>query len=139
LNVIFPDLEPIAVSRLSDILEESTEPCTDEVRVGTKKLPPGSELQSEVVISATYQDTINRVMRNAQLLIEVYCNDYATASQLAHFVAARCPRLAGEVIKFAEVSVGPARLAEEGPQEKRSITVDLVVKGADYIAPLSGT
>ena len=135
-TVVFPDLEPIVVSALQAFIDDSFEAFATDVRVGTKKLPSGSIPQSEVVVMAAYQDTVNKVMRNAQLMIEVYADDYATASQLAHFVAARCPHLVGDPIKFAEVSVGPARLAEEGPQEKRSMTVDLVVKGADYVAPV---
>lgn len=133
--VIFPDIEPTLVTKLQQFCDNSTEDFADDVRVATKKLPPGLPPQSEVIIQVSYQETLDKVRRAATVLLEVFADDYATASGLAHFVASKCPNLVGSTIKFAEVSLGPFRDAEEGPQEKRSITFDLIVKGADYAAP----
>jgi len=133
--VIFPDIEPIIVAKLQTFVDESTEDYASDVRVATKKLPPGNPLQSEVIIQVSYQETLDKVRRGATVLVEVFAEDYGTASGLAHFIASKCPNLVGTTIKFTEVSIGPFRDDEEGPQEKRSMTFDLIVKGADYTAP----
>jgi len=133
--VIFPDIEPLIVSKLQTFVDESTETYCSNVRVATKKLPAGSALQSEVIIQVSYQESLDKVRRAATVLVEVFADDYGTASELAHFVASKCPNLVGNTIKFAEASIGPFRDSEASPQEKRSITFDLIVKGADYAAP----
>ena len=73
--VIFPDIEPIIVSALKGFIDESTETFASDVRVATKKLPPGSLPQSEVIIQASYQPTLDKVRREATVLVEVYAED----------------------------------------------------------------
>lgn len=128
MAVIFPDIEPLIVEFLNESLATAT---ALEVRVGTKKLPPEATIpDAEVVIVGNYSGTLDAVRQEATLTVDVYSRDYATASDIGLLVGALIVQIPGEHIKRAVVTLGPVRLTDESPLEKRSLSVDLVVKGS---------
>lgn len=128
MAVIFPDIEPILVSHLRDSLEEWG---YTEVRVATKKAPASADQPpTQVVVTAAYNQTLDLVRRSASCVIDVYADTYADASDLGMLVATLVLGVPGEDIKKAEVVIGPVRQSDEAPQEKRSMTVDFIVKGS---------
>lgn len=131
MAVIFPDIEAHVVSYLNNALDERE---ITGVRVGTKKLPAGSALPqtAEVVVIGNYTGTLDWVRSDATLTIDVYADDYSTASDIARTIGALIAQIPGEYVKRAVVSLGPIRLSDEAPLEKRSMTVDLIVKGSDF-------
>lgn len=129
MAVIFPDIEALVVSYLNDVLAERN---MTGIRVGTKKLPAGSTPPevAEVVVVGNYTGTLDAVRSDATLTIDVYADDYGTASDTARTIGALVVQIPGEEIKRAVVTLGPVRLSDEAPLEKRSMTVELVVKGS---------
>lgn len=128
MTVIFPDIEPVIVEFLTNSLATATDL---NVRVGTKKLPPNSTIpDAEVVVVGNYTGTVDIVRQEATLTIDVYSPQYATASEIGLLVGALIVQIPGEYIKRAVVTLGPVRLTDESPLEKRSLTVDLIVKGS---------
>ena len=130
MAVIFPDLEPLIVSHISDELADNG--ITD-VHVAAKKLPPGTvdAPANQVVVQVNYENLRDKVLRNANLMLEVYAETLADANELAQLVIAITPSVVGNEIKFCEVSFGPTRLPEESKSEKRGIAFDMVIKGTD--------
>lgn len=130
MPVIYPDIEPILVSFLQTELGSLSDPLGQDVRVATKKAAP-DEVQpaKQIVIVASYNTTLDGPIRAASAAIDVYAEDYETASSLALLTAALIVECVGDPIKRAIVTVGPVRLTDETPDEKRSISVDLTVKG----------
>lgn len=130
MAVIFPDIEMILVSFLTGALADITEPIAANVRVGTKKLPPEMNASKEVVLIGSYNDTLDQVRRSATVTVDVYADSYEVASELALLVAALVTLCNENGVKRSIVSLGPVRQSNDGPQEKRSMSVDLIVKGS---------
>jgi hypothetical protein len=129
--IIYPDIEKIVVSFLKNELDSLPDPLAADVRVATKKAAP-DEVQpaKQVVIVGSYNSTLDGPLKAASLVIDIYAADYETASSLALLVAALIVDCIGDPIKRAVVVVGPIRLTDETPDEKRSLSVDLTVKGS---------
>ena len=131
MSVIFSDLEPIIVEHIQNSLDSYGGTVASNVRVATRKAPPqATQPSKEVIIAVSYGVTTNKVIREASAVIDIYADDYATASDLASLVAALIIDVESDPIKMAEVNVGPIRVPNQGPQEQRSMTVDFVVKGS---------
>lgn len=125
MAIIYPDIEQILVAHLKATLP-------NDVYVATKKAPADvTQPAKQVVIVGNYAGTLDVVRREATVTVDVYASDYLTASDLARLVAAVIVEPPAEHIKFAEIALGPVRLTDEGPQEKRSLSVDLIVKGSN--------
>lgn len=132
MAVYFPDIEKLLIAYLVDELENSSDPVAADVRVGAVKLPADAVRPSkEVVIVGAYNRTLDPVRRAASAVIEVHADTYDEASRLALLVAALVVGCTDGAIKRAVVTLGPVRLIEASEQEKRSLTVDLVVKGSN--------
>lgn len=132
MTVIHPDIEKIVVEFLSEQFTQLDTDLTSGVRVATKKSPPDAPQPSkQVIVTGSYNTSLEGPLRAASLVLDVWADDYATASDLALLVAAVIVQVIGDPVKRAVVTLGPVRLAEEGPQELRSMSVDLVVKGAN--------
>lgn len=131
MAIIYPDIEKIVVSFLKNELDSLPDPLAADVRVATKKAAP-DEVQpaKQVVIVGSYNSTLDGPLKAASLVIDIYAADYETASSLALLVAALIVDCIGDPIKRAVVVVGPIRLTDETPDEKRSLSVDLTVKGS---------
>lgn len=127
MAVIFPDIEPILVSHLSDSLADFG---YADAYVATKKAQPDDPQDIQVIVTASYGRTTDYVVRDASAVIDVYANDYETASTVGMLTAAVILGAPAEHIKKVEVVLGPVRQSDEGPQEKRSLSVDFVIKGS---------
>ena len=130
-RVLYPDIEKLLVGYLSDGLTARF--GVGAVRVGTLKVPAG-EVQpaAQVVVTANYQGDLDWVRQAATGTFEVYADGYEFANELGLFVAALAVNIPMEFIKRAAVIMGPVRTVEDGPQEKRNIMVDYVVKGDNF-------
>jgi hypothetical protein len=129
--IIYPDIEKIIVAFLKAELDSLSDPLAANVRVATKKAAPDLDQPAkQVVVVGAYDGTLDGPLRSANLVLDVYAADYDTASSLALLVAALIVQCIGDPIKRAVVTVGPVRLTDETPEEKRSISVDLTVKGS---------
>lgn len=127
MAIHFPDIEPLIVAYLKDAL-----PAVGYVDtfVATKKPAPDAlQHDTSVIVTGSYQQTLDEVRRDASAVLDIYGSDYATASELAGLVAALIVDITGDPIKRASVVLGPVRQTDEGPLEKRSLSVDFVVKG----------
>ena len=131
--LIFPDIEKELVAYFNQALENIGTDLATDVRVGTIHSQPDQETpHKQIVIIGSYNsDTIDRVTKFATVTIEVYADDYATASSLGLLAEALVRESTGQHIKRAEVRLGPVRTNEEGQQERRSLDVELIVKGTD--------
>lgn len=131
--LIFPDIEKELVAYFKQALENLGTDLASDVRVATKHSQPDENTPNkQVVIIGSYNsETTDRVTKLASVTIEVYANDYATASALGLLVEALVRECTGSEIKRAEVRLGPVRTNEDGQQERRSLDVELVVKGTD--------
>lgn len=127
MAVLFPDFEKVVVSYLKTNLIGTQ---YSAAHVGTKKVPADdSQPATQIVVLGNYGAERDYVLKEASLTVEVYADDYATASGLALWVESKIRGVAGDPIKQVEVSVGPVRLADETYQEKRALDVTLLVKG----------
>lgn len=129
MAVIFPDIEATLVSYLKTALATKGESA---VRVATKRAQPDeTQPTKEVVVIAAYNDEQDYVLKNATVTLEVYAQDDITCTNLALLVEALIRGCTGAQIKRAEVRLGPVRISENGPYEKRALDVALVVKATD--------
>lgn len=126
MPILYPDIEQTLVSYFNGALDG------ENVRVATKHSPPGQSTPAkQLVITVSYgSETGQRVTKDATATLEVYADTYAGASSLGLLVEALVRDCVGEEIKRAEVRLGPVRTTEVSGQEKRSLDVALVVKGA---------
>jgi len=131
MALIFPDIEKVLVAYFDDALAAVGTELASDVRVATKHSQPDEELpEKQIVIIVAYNSESDaRVTRLATATIEVYAEDYATANALGLLVDSLIRQATGPEIKRAEVRLGPVRTTEEGKQERRSLDVQLVVKG----------
>ena len=131
MDILFPDIEKVLVSYLSERLAALDLPEASNVRVATKKAPAdATQPEKDVVITGNYSGNLDQIRASATVTIDVYATDYETASNLGLLVSALVVNIPSDPIKRAVVTLGPVRLADESPLEKRSISVDLVVKGS---------
>jgi hypothetical protein len=132
MAIIHPDVEKLLVAYLVTALAAIDDPVAEDVRVATKKTPPGeTQPDKEVVVIAQYDGTLDEVRKSATAVLDVWASGYEVASELALLVAALIVNFPGSEVKRAVVSLGPVRLSEDGPLERRSLTVDLIVKGSE--------
>jgi hypothetical protein len=127
MAVQFPDIEKTVVSYLNTALSGSTYAGT---RVATKKaLPDEVQPAQQIVVTVAYNGEENFVLKRASLTLDVWADDYATASGLALWVEAKIRDLAGNPVKQVIVRLGPVRGSDESRQEHRMLDVELLVKG----------
>jgi hypothetical protein len=130
MAVIFPDLEPLVISHI--VSELAANDVTD-VHVAAKRLPPGTSdaPANQIVVQVNYENLRDKVLRNANLMLEVFSDNFAYANELSQLVVAITPTIIGDDIKLCDVSFGPQRLPEESNTEKRGIAFDMVIKGTN--------
>jgi hypothetical protein len=128
MAVQFPDIEITVVSFLNSALTGSAYAGT---RVATKKaLPDETQPAKQIVVNAAYNAEENFVLKRASLTIDVWADDYATASGLALWVEAKIRDLAGDPVKQVTVRLGPVRGSDDSKQEHRMLDVELLIKGS---------
>lgn len=132
MAVIFPDVEVLLVEYLQTQLDLQATPLAANVRVATQVAPPQiTRPAKQVVVNVAPQEVYNYVLQRSTVTIDVYASTYADASNLGLLVAALVPGMSGEQIKEATLRLGPVRTTEETDYERRSLDVELVVKGTD--------
>lgn len=127
MAVLFPDVEKTVVSFINAQLVGSAFAGT---RVATKKnLPDETAPAKQIVVTVAYSGEVNYVLKTASLTLEVFADDYSTASDLGLWLESRIRLLAGDPVKQVTVRLGPIRGADETRQEVRMLDVELLVKG----------
>jgi hypothetical protein len=125
MAIIFPDIEKTIVAYLDGALPS-------DVRVGTKKLAGDAEQPAkQVVVQVTYANDKTPVLRFAGVIVDVFADTYADASDLAFLVEARLRDCTGEHIKKVDLIAGPSRDPEETQQERRTLSLEVTVLGSD--------
>jgi len=125
--IIYPDIEKILVSFLKTRL--SAIAGYENVKVSTIKSM--DDKLSEVIINGNYNGDISQVHRTASAVIDVYSDTYEKASSLSLLIDSLIREATVEGIKKVEVVLGPTRTAESSQSERRSLSVDFVVKAND--------
>jgi hypothetical protein len=125
--IIYPDIEKIIVSYLKTELNSIA--GYETVKVSTIKSK--EDLLSEVIINGSYNSDINKVMRSASAVIDVYSDTYEKANTLGLLVDALIRDATISGIKKIDVVVGPTRTTEASQSERRSLSIDLIVKAND--------
>lgn len=122
MAVIYPDIEKTLVSHLQTALGSG-------VHVATKKVAPDLEQPAQqVVITASWANDKEQMLKYAGLVVEVYADTYAAASSLALLTEAHLRTAVVDGIKKVDIIAGPTRLGDETEQEKRSISAEVVVQ-----------
>lgn len=125
--IIFSDLEIILVDYLKEQLEAID---MADVKVSVKKSKENN--LKEVIITANYIDEVTRVHRNATAVLDIYAPTYGEANSLSLTVESLIREATVGDIKKVEVVLGPTRTTELTQSERRSISVDLVIKANNY-------
>jgi hypothetical protein len=127
MAVLFPDIEKTVVSFINAQLVGTD---YSAARVATKKaLPDETQPAAQIVVTAAYGSEDNFVLKSASLTLDVWADDYATASGLALWLESKIRDIAGDPIKQVTVRLGPIRGADETRQEHRMLDVELIVRG----------
>jgi len=134
LTTIFPDLEALVVSRLSDALNQSADPIADGVVVSVKKPAANVKPYPSKIVTVRadggFQESRNITRRDA-LGVNVYCADYKTANELARLVEALLRSLTGGQIKLVEISLSPVRVDNPAQEEQRFMTASIVTQAVE--------
>lgn len=132
-KVIFPDVEKVLVASLTAALAARSEAVAQNVKVATIK--PAADVSPYpskiVVIRGDGGPSLDHVRKMERIGLTIWADTYADASSLARLVEAIIPSLTGSAIKLATVQLSPVRVAEDGPQECRYMTVEVITKGTD--------
>lgn len=131
--IIFPDVEVILVTRFRETLDALSTPIAANVRVATKFAQPDEVTPpKQIIINAAYNgETTDRVTKLASVTIDVYADNYGTATQLALMAEAISRTVTVDGIKRSTVRLGPVRTTEDTTLERRSIDLELIVKGSE--------
>lgn len=124
MAVIFPDAESVVVAYLKDVLD-------NDVYVATKKpAADAAQPSKQVIINVAYNEERWYVTKLASATLEVYAEGSVQATELALLVEAHIRGCVGDPVKRATVRVGPVRVTDAGPLEKRMLDVELVIAGS---------
>lgn len=131
MATIFPDVEPQLITLISDALNALD--LTDVV-VSVKKPDPQTSPYPDSIITVRSDggNMLERdIVRTERVGVNVWANTYYDASSLANIVEAVLRDSRTESIKLIETMLSPVRVANDGPQEQRYMTFQLVVKATD--------
>lgn len=133
MATIFPDVEKLLVSRLKDSLQASTKSYASSVTVATKK--PGPEVSPYpariVTVRSDGGSSIERGLTKSERVgVNVYAANYSDASSLALLVDALMRTFNWGDIKLVNTSMSPVRVDNDGKEEQRYMTFELVVKAS---------
>lgn len=134
MTTIYPDVEELLVSRISDALNQSAETVADGVVVSVKKPAANVKPYPEKIVTVRADggfDEERNVVRREAVGINVYCQDYATANELARLVEAIVRGLAGGSIKLVEISLSAVRVDNPAQEEQRFFTASIVTQSVE--------
>lgn len=134
MATVFPDVEKLLVAIINDGLSASSDPVASGVTVSVKK-PDADTSPYPSKIVTVRSDGGNQMMRDITRMerigVNVWANEYADASSLAGLVDAILRQGASGSVKLVESVLSPTRIANEGTQEQRYMTFEVVVKAHD--------
>lgn len=131
---IFPDLEVLLVSRLSDALNQSGETVAEDVVVSVKKPAPNVSPYPSKIVTIRCDggfDEERNIVRREAVGVNVYCEDYRTANELARLVEALLRGLVGGEIKLVEMTLSPVRVDNPAQEEQRFMTASIVTQSVE--------
>ena len=131
---IFPDLEVLLVSRLSDALNQSGETVAEDVTVSVKKPAPNVTPYPAKIVTIRSDggfDEERNIVRREAVGVNVYAQDYKTANDLARLVEALLRGLTGGEIKLVEVTLSAVRVDNPAQEEQRFITASIVTQSVE--------
>lgn len=131
---IFPDLEVLLVSRLSDALNQSGETVAEDVVVSVKKPAANVTPYPSKIVTIRADggfDEERNIVRREAVGVNVYCGDYKTANDLARLVEALLRGLVGGEIKLVEMTLSPVRVDNPAQEEQRFMTASIVTQSVE--------
>lgn len=133
MATIFPDVEKLLVSRLKDALSASSKSYASGVTVATKKPSASVSPYPEriVTVRADGGAAIERGLTKAERIgVNVFAKTYSDASSLALLVEAYMREFNWGDIKLVETTMSPVRVDNDGVEEQRYMTFQMVVKAS---------
>lgn len=131
-TVAFPNGEVLVVAGLKQLLSE----LGVEAKVSTVKTSPqGEQPRRSITVRSDGGTPLQRVTKEEDFGINVYAEDYASASTLASTVEAliqALPKVSTQ-IKNVEIRSAATRINDDGGEEQRYIRATVVIKGSDLI------
>lgn len=125
MSIIYTDIEKTLVAYLKTALGSS-------IYVATKKAAAdATQPEKQVILQVSWAGEKSRVTRFAGLIVDIYADTYEDASTLAFQVEALLRDATVDPIKLVSIIAGPVRIGEQTPQEKRSISAEVVAKATD--------
>lgn len=134
MATMFPDVEKLIVSRLKASLLVSTFSFASGVFVATKKPAPDvSPYPARIVMVRADggEQRVRGVTKTERVGINVFAATYADASDLARLVESLMRTYNWGDIKLVETLMSPVRVDNDGVEEQRYMTFELVVKASD--------
>jgi hypothetical protein len=132
-KVIFPDIEKVLVADLKAALLDREESYAQNVYVSTIKPAVDKKPYPSRII--TFRNDggprLDHVRKLERIGVNIWCDTYADANALTRLVEALLEDLTGEEIKMVNITLSGVRVNEEGPQEHRYITLELITKGTN--------
>lgn len=133
MATIFPDVEKLLVSRLKSSLQSSTQSFTSNTVVATKKPAPDvSPYPSRIIVVRADGglELVSGLTKTERIGVNIYAENYSVASDLARLVEAWMRTYNFGDIKRVETTMSPVRVNNEGKEEQRYMTFELVVKAS---------
>jgi hypothetical protein len=129
--VIFPDIELVLVRDITAALADSPIELAENVRVATiKPAPDETPYPSKiVVVRGDGGPQLDHVRKIERVGITIWADTYKDASELARLLEALLRQMTGEEVKLVDIILSPVRIDEEGPQECRYMTLEIITKG----------
>jgi hypothetical protein len=134
MNTIFPDIEAILIDRIVDALAAETDPVADNVFVSVRKPPANLSPYPSKIVTVRAQggsNIVNDLMRLDGLGVNVYAHSYSDATTLARIVESVIRASVGGNIKRVDTTSAPTRVSNDGVEEQRYFTFNLVVMASD--------
>ncbi len=133
MSTIFPDVEKLIVARLSSALSAMSGALTTGVVVATVKPAAGVKPYPAKIVTVRADggtQLVRGLTKSERVGVNVYANTYANASGLALIVESLMRSGVWGDIKFVQTTMSPVRVDNDGPQEQRYITFEVVVKAS---------
>lgn len=126
MPTVFNDVEPTLVAYLATQFPDAL--------VSVKKPDASTYPYPSPIITVRSDggnDSLRGITRLERIGVNVWANDYADASTLAVEVDSALRACTAGAIKLCETMLSPVRVPNDGPQEQRYMTYQLVVKATD--------
>ena len=134
MPTIFPDIEPILLTGISNGLEAHSESVANNVFVSVKKPDPGNTPYPEKIVTVRSDGGApahRDLVRRERIGVNVYAKTYKDASDLARIVDSILRSFSGSGVKLVQSVMSPVAVANNGSEEQRYATYEVVVTATD--------